>query len=119
MFDMQPYIVYIKTDDQNRIKAVNSSAFLRDTDGWVEIDRGFDTRHHHAQGNYFEKPLYDERGIMRYLYTPDGENLWRERTLEEMDADWVEPVPPVDPRDIEIKELKEQVAALSAAMLDL
>lgn len=93
MFDMQPYIVYIKTDDQNRIQDVNSSAFIRDTDGWVEIDRGFDVRHHHAQGNYFQKPKFDERGICRYLYTPDAEPLWRERTQEEMDADWVEPVP--------------------------
>ena len=39
MFEMQPYVVYIKVDEQNRIQAVDSSAFLTDTDGWVEIDR--------------------------------------------------------------------------------
>lgn len=93
MFEMQPYIVYVKHDEQNRIIAVNSSAFIRDTDGWVEIDRGFDVKHHHAQGNYFPMPIYDERGICRYLYTPDADTLWRERTQEEMDADWEEPVP--------------------------
>lgn len=108
MFEMQPYFVYIKPDDQNRIRAVNSSAFLTDTDGWVEIDRGFDVRHHHAQGNYFPLPLYDERGIMRYLYTPGADTIWRERTQAEMDADWEEPVPQPDPT--------ERIAALEAAM---
>lgn len=107
--EMQPYIVYIKSDEQNRIKSVNSSAFLRDTDGWVEIDRGFDDKHHHAQGNYFPSPIYDERGIMRYMTAPiadypdreayhvykrNGEQ-WGiyERTQEEMDADYIPPVP--------------------------
>lgn len=135
MIEMQPYIVYIKPDDQNRIKAVNSSAFLRDTDGWVEIDRGFDTRHHHAQGNYFPLPIYDERGIHRYmiaktsdwperkmyvLFTHNNEE-WAvyERTQAEMDADYVPYTPPVDPKEAEIMELKNQVAALSAAMLNL
>lgn len=108
--EIKPYIVYIKTDTQNRILAVNSSAFLRDTDGWVEIDQGFTDKHHHAQGNYFDKPLYDERGIMRYLYTPDAETLWRERTQEEMDADYSPPAH--QPSDAErITALEEQLAA--------
>lgn len=109
-FETKPYIVYVKTDEQNRIRAVNSSAFLADTDGWIEIDRGYQTKHHHAQGNYFPLPIYDERGIMRYLYTPDAETLWRERTQEEMDADWEEPVPQPDPTE-RIKALEEQLAA--------
>lgn len=107
-YEMQPYIVYIKPDAQNRIQAVDSSAFLTDTNGWIEIDRGFDVKHHHAQGNYFPKPKFDERGICRYLYTPDGESLWRERTQAEMDADWEEPVHQPDPT--------ERIAALEAAM---
>lgn len=112
--EMQPYIVYVKTDEQNRITAVNSSAFLRDADGWVEIDRGYTQRHHHAQGNYFQKHLYDERGIMRYLYTPGEETLWRDRTQAEMDADWEEPVPQPDPTE-RIKALEEQLASYEAA----
>ena len=107
-YEMKPYIVYIKPDNQNRIQAVDSSAFLRDTDGWIEIDRGYDVKHHHAQGNYFPMPKYDERGICRYLYTPDGESPWRERTQTEMDADWVEPVPQPDPT--------QRIADLEAAM---
>lgn len=113
-YETQPYIVYIKPDAQNRIQAVNSSAFLTDTNGWIEIDRGYQTKHHHAQGNYFPLPIYDERGICRYLYTPEAETLWRERTQAEMDADWVEPVPQPDPME-RIKALEEQLASYEAA----
>lgn len=35
-----PFQVYVKVDTEGRILAVNSSAFLPDTDGWVEIDSG-------------------------------------------------------------------------------
>lgn len=62
-FEMQPYIVYVKVDDQNRITVINSSAFIPDPSGWVEIDRGFGDKYHHAQGNYFDKPNRDMRGI--------------------------------------------------------
>ena len=83
--EMKPYIVYIKTDDTNRITAIDSSAFLSDTTGWTEIDSGYGDRFHHAQGNYFSQPLYDERGICRYKLV-DGKPV--ERTQEEMDADY-------------------------------
>lgn len=92
-FAMQPYIVYVKPDDQNRIVAVNSSAFLTDLTGWVEIDSGYGDRHHHAQGNYFDKPIMDMRGIWRYKLV-DGKPV--ERTQEEMDADYTEPVQPTN-----------------------
>lgn len=91
MLDIKPYKVYIKTDNQNRITAINSDAFLSSLEGWIEIDSGFGDKYHHAQGNYFPLPIYDERGIMRYLYMPEAETLWRERTQEEMDADYIEP----------------------------
>ena len=85
---MAPYIVYVVLDEHNLISAVNSSAFLTDTTGWTEIDRGYTQRHHHALGNYFEKSIYDDRGIKRYKLV-DGKPV--ERTAEEMDADYVEP----------------------------
>ena len=83
--EMKPYIVYIKTDNTNRITAIDSSAFLSDITGWTEIDSGFGDKYHHAQGNYFSQPLYDERGICRYKMV-DGKPI--ERTAEEMDADY-------------------------------
>lgn len=84
--------VFIVVTDTSNIIDVNSDAFLSDTTGWVQIDEGTGDRYHHAQNNYFPKPKYDERGIPRYAYVPDGSPKWRERTPEEMDADYVPPV---------------------------
>lgn len=106
MFDIKPYKVYIKTDDHNRITSVNSSAFLTNTDGWIEIDSGYTQRHHHAQGNYFPLPIMDDRGIYRYKLVY-GKPV--ERTQEEMDADYAT-LPPMPPSDT------ERIAALEAAM---
>lgn len=113
-FEIEPYIVYVKIDDANRITAVNSSAFLRNTEGWTEIDRGYTQNHHHAQGNYFDKLIYDDHGIKRYKLV-DGKPV--ERTQEEMDADWIEPAPQPAP-DNRIAALEEQLAAYEAAYLE-
>lgn len=105
--DENKHTVLIKLDGKNRITDINSSAFLLDTTGWTQIDEGTGDRFHHAQGNYFPAPLYDERGIPRYTYVPDGLPRWRERTKEEMDADYVPPelVTPLEDRvgAVEIK----------------
>ena len=109
---MKPYIVYVKTDDANRIIAVNSSAFLRNTDGWTQIDSGYTQRYHHAQGNYFDKPIYDDRGLCRYKLK-DGKP--EERTQEEMDADYVPPE--VKPTDAErISQLESEKKLLTAQL---
>ena len=86
--EMTPYIVYIKTGDTNRITAVNSSAFLPDHAGWVEIDRGYGDKYHHAQGNYFTESIYSDGGAYRYKLV-DGKPV--ERTAEEMDGDYTPP----------------------------
>ena len=86
--EMQPYVVYVKVDESNRVTSINSSAFLADVTGWTEIDSGYGDKYHHAQGNYFPQPLYDERGICRYKLV-NGRPV--ERTQEEMDADYVPP----------------------------
>lgn len=114
--EMQPYIVYVKVDESNRITTINSSAFLTDTIGWVQIDSGYGDRYHHAQGNYLPGPLYNDLGICRYKLV-DGKVRWR--TQEEMDADYVPPeVKPTDTERIlqlesEKKLLTAQVQALS------
>lgn len=79
------YSVYVKTDTEDCITAVDSSAFLSDTEGWTLIDRGSGVRFRHAQGNYFPEFLRDERGICRYRLE-DGKPV--ERTQEEMDAEY-------------------------------
>ena len=114
--EMRPYIVYVKVDESNRVTSINSSAFLADVTGWTEIDSGYGDKYHHAQGNYFDKPLCDERGICHYKLV-NGRPV--ERTQEEMDADYVPPeVNPTDTERIlqlesEKKLLTAQVQALS------
>lgn len=112
---MDQYKVYIKKDAAGRVMDINSDAFLYDTTGWVQIDEGTGDRYHHAQGNYFPGPLYDDRGIPRYAYVPDGAPKWRERTTEEMEADYVppQPVKTVDELAAENELLRAQVQALS------
>lgn len=61
-----PYTVYAKANAKGYITAVNSSAFLPDTEGWTEIDRGYGGKYHHAQGNYFDESIYTESGVCRY-----------------------------------------------------
>ena len=109
--EMNPYIVYVKTDDANHITAVNSSAFLKDLTGWTKIAEGHGDKHHHAQGNFFDKPLTDDRGIFRYTLVL---GVPQERTQEDMDADYVPPVH--QPSDKErITALEAQLAAYEAA----
>lgn len=60
--NIDPYIVYVRTSPEGYILEVNSSAFLTDTNGWTEIDRGYGDKYHHAQGNYFPHPIYKRWG---------------------------------------------------------
>lgn len=88
---IQIYRVYVKTDELSRITAVNSSAFVPD-DWGKEINSGFGDKYHHAQGNYFDKPIYTEDGIPRYKLV-DGKAV--ERTEDEIAADRAAiPAPP-------------------------
>lgn len=129
-YEMQPYGVYVQADAENRITAINSDAFLPSLDGWVKIDEGYGDKCHHAQGNYFPKPIRDERGICRYKIVPfvdwpEGKILQEfscegeeygifERTQAEMDADYVPPthVPSESER---ISALEVTLAAYEAA----
>lgn len=88
-FEMHPYKVLVRVDDAGRVTAINSDAFVTDTDGWVEIDSGWGDKYHHAQGNYLPSTLADQRGL--YLYKlVEGRIV--PRTAEEIEADYVPPV---------------------------
>ena len=86
------YTVYAVPDKNNYITAVNSSAFLRDTTGWTEIDSGYGDKYHHAQGNYFPESIFTEGGAYRYKLV-DGEVV--ECTAEEIakQEEALKPVP--------------------------
>ena len=77
------YIVYVKPNENGYITAVNSSAFLPDTTGWMEIDRGYGDKFHHAQGNYFQESISIMSGAYRYKLV-DGVPM--ECTAEEIAA---------------------------------
>ena len=62
------YKVYVKTDAADNVVSVNSEAFLPDPvpAGWIEIDEGEGDKYHHAQSNYFDKPLMTDDGKYQY-----------------------------------------------------
>ncbi|MBE5803780.1 MAG: hypothetical protein E7316_04635 [Clostridiales bacterium] len=89
--ELKPCGVYIRADETNRITAINSGAFLPDTEGWTLIDQGYGDRYAHAQGNYLPMPLVDDRGVCRFKLV---EGVVTERTAAEMDADFAALPPP-------------------------
>lgn len=114
-YTLEPYIVYVQTDEQGRITAVNSSAFVPD-DWGTEIDSGFGDKYHHAQGNYFPQPIYTDDGIPRYKLV-DG--AAQERTEEEIEADRdAIPVPIVPPTNAELEAENKMLRAQLQAATD-
>lgn len=59
--------VYIKLKD-DYIVEINSSTFLVDYTGYIELDEGMGDKFTHASNNYLEKPLRDEKGRYNYKY---------------------------------------------------
>ena len=101
------YIVYAKTDTENNITEINSSAFLADTTGYIQIDEGTGDRYHHAQGNYLEKGLVDEHGRYNYRYV-DGQVVEIPETEK-----------PSVPRTAPVPSMMERLEALESAMLEV
>lgn len=111
----EPYHVYVQTDGQSRITAVNSSAFVPAEWG-TEIDSGFGDRFHHAQGNYFTNGLYTEDGIPLYKLV---ENTAQERTEEEIQADRdAIPEPVIPPTNAELEAENKMLRAQLQAATD-
>ncbi|MCI8649603.1 MAG: hypothetical protein HFG20_05745 [Anaerotruncus sp.] len=105
-------IVYCKVDEQRRITEVNSSIFLEDVAGWLELDRSDSgsrssrDAYAHAQGNYFPDGLVDDTGAHRYLYNDNQAPKYRQATAEEMQAERdALPKPPAMQEQIDINLL--------------
>lgn len=109
---MHPYIVYVKTNDSGYITAVNSSAFLTDTTGWIEIDSGYGDKYHHAQGNYFPETIMTMYGAYRYKLVDDGV---AECTAEEIKAQEDANRKPAEPTQLDRVEAQ---LAYTAMMTD-
>lgn len=105
----EPTKVYIKTDSNNNITAVNSSIFLSDLVGWIYIDEGYGDKYAHAQGHYFDKSIMTDKGIYRYKYV---DSAVAEKTEEEI-AGEIERLPEPAPTE------NERLTALENAMLEM
>lgn len=103
----EKYIVYVRADETGRIVEINSSAFLADTAGWTAIDEGCSDKYHHAQNNYFSKPLYDEQWCANYKIE---NSIVLERTEEEKEIE-------MSNRPKPLPTGEERLAALEEAML--
>ena len=88
---MQPtentYKVFAQTRPDNVITAIQSSAFLTDTERWTLIDEGSWDKYHHAQGNYLDSPLMDDYGRFRWKLSKGKAVLRKETELEPIPAD--------------------------------
>lgn len=109
------YGVYVRTDAQGRLTAINSDAFLRDMAGWVKIDEGAGTRYMHAQGNYLPQMIVDERGVYRYKLADGGIVA---RSAAEMDEDAAQIVVPPSQAE-RLAQLEAQNAMLTECLLEM
>ena len=105
--------VYVKLDANNSIIEINSSVFLEDTTGFIEIDTSENGKERdkyvHAQNNYLKKGLFDSQNRPNYKYI---DNKVQELTEEEK-----EKLYPI----IQEEGLtdKERISLLEQAMQDL
>ena len=83
----KPYIVYVKVDESGYITAVNSSPFLPDLTGWLEIDSGFGDKYLLAQGNYFTKAIMTECGAYCYKLVEGSPVACSAEEITEQEAD--------------------------------
>ncbi|MBQ8171762.1 MAG: hypothetical protein IJZ95_07240 [Oscillospiraceae bacterium] len=102
----ETYKVYVNTNADGIITAINSSAFLPDViitaDKWTEIDEGTGDRYHHAQNHYLDKPLIDDNGIFNYLLI-DGKPVLRSDEHKQPELDRLNAL-------AEIAQLKQKLA---------
>lgn len=105
---METIKVYAQTDRHGRITAAQSSIFLTDTTGWVQIDEGNGDKYAHAQSGYFAKPIVNFDGSHNYKLV-DG--LAVETTAAEQAEELAEK-PPMPPTPTEV--LQEENRLLRA-----
>lgn len=107
------YTVFVRIDAAGHIIEINSSEFITDTTGWIEIDHGTGDRYHHAQGNYFPERITTDVGAYRYKLV-DG--VPAECTLEEIAAQEAANPPTIEPDPVPSGNAEEQLAAMAAAI---
>lgn len=115
------YKVYIKTDNNNCVTSVESTAFHEENqlvdDGYIFVDEGENGEvYGHAQPNYlrskYGKSTFDENVKPNFKYT---DNSIVELTDEEKET--LFPIPEAQPNEIDL--LKEQQERTDSALQDL
>nr|WP_315021868.1 hypothetical protein [uncultured Aminipila sp.] len=110
--EVQKTKVYIKVDFNNNITAVDADWNIKNSTGWIQIDEGIGDKYHHAQGNYFDKPLTiltNGKFIHNYVYE---NSTIRETTAEEKATELIN-FPAPEPTD------KERISLLETLALQL
>lgn len=64
----EPIKVYIEINENNEIIKVFSSEFEEPKESSIFIDSGFGVKYRHAQNNYLNKPLLNEKAQYNYKY---------------------------------------------------
>lgn len=118
-FDLKPYIVYVRPNAEGYITAINSSAFLPDTEGWVEIDRGYGDKYHHAQGHYLPQPIMTDVGVYRYKLVGEKpvECTAEEIAAQEAALTPVEPAPTLESRVDALETTTDDMILLMADLI--
>lgn len=108
--EMPKIKVYVKLDLNKTVTAINSSIFLQDITDWMEIDEGNGDKYAHAQNNYLEKGLIDDKGRFNYKY--DTELV----ELTEAEKEILFPPAPIlpTPEEMVITEMSMSMAQMQA-----
>lgn len=78
--------VYAKYDMDGKLINIGSDVFLKNFEGWVQIDEGTGDRYVHSQGNFLDGPVLDEDyNIPLYERGEDGKPKMRKK--EEIEKD--------------------------------
>lgn len=95
--------VYVKLDENNVITQINSSIFLQDTTGYIEIDEWSEDKdrdvYAHAQGHYLPKGLMDNQG--KYNYKFENELI----ELSDEEKELLFPTPSPEPTNDDILDI--------------
>ena len=100
--------VYIQTDINKTVTRIESEISPIDFTDWIEIDEGNGYKYAHAQNNYLEKGLMDEKGRFNYKY----DTSFVELTEAEKEILF----PPSPPQPTELDLMKQELVNVQEAL---
>ena len=104
--------VYVKLNSKKVIEEITSEIFIKDTNGYICIDEGSGDKYAHAQGNYFDNGLTDDKGRPNYKF-------YRNKVVELTEAEKDELFPAPAEELTEIEKLAKRISDLEEAIKEL